>query len=263
MQGTRHPIKAHSPKHHRNEKGKKKKGFSRKVMAVFFTIGALGAGYTVGGVARSYVNKSNLGLGKDSLHVTDAKDAVESSPSIEELEFLNNHPLVKRLREDVNFKESKYYDEIPHEHRENMVTAGLLAGKGYLTFEPLVFTSSDQKEMIYIYHVGDRLAGKEGVVHGGLLATLMDEGLSRCSFPSLPNGYGVTAQLDLSYKQPVPENSFLVLHAQVEEAKGRRVTVEGRLRTLEPILLKSKVLVEGKVVMVEPRWAKYFIWLLK
>lgn len=52
-------------------------------------------------------------------------------------------------------------------------------GPGKFAVAPLVFTSIDKKSAVFIIHVGGGLCGHEGVVHGGLLATILDEALGR------------------------------------------------------------------------------------
>ncbi|KAA8916223.1 hypothetical protein TRICI_001620 [Trichomonascus ciferrii] len=223
----------------------------RRIQSLFYGGLALGVGYGIGWGA--------TGNRKRPSEAQKIKDL----DNVPEYRYLHGHPLVKKLREDPNFVETRYYDAIPDEHRENMLTSGLLAGQGYLTVEPLVFTNVNEKEMYYLYHVGNRLSGHEGIVHGGFLATLLDEGLSRCTFPSLPNKYGVTANLNINYKAPVPAESYLLLHAKVIDAKGRRVKAQGEIHTLKDVAADEQILVEGTVTMVEPRWAKYFLWLFK
>lgn len=104
------------------------------------------------------------------------------------------------------------------------------------------------------------------VVHTGLMTTLMDEGLSRCAFPSLPSKYGVTASLQLDFERPLPPNSFIVLRAQATKNEGRKSWAEGTLELLtdqSSTTTASLPLVEGRVLMVEPKWAKYVVWLFK
>lgn len=54
-----------------------------------------------------------------------------------------------------------------------------LRGPGKFAVPPLVFTTKDKRESVLVVHVGGGLCGHEGVVHGGLLATVMDEALGR------------------------------------------------------------------------------------
>jgi len=41
------------------------------------------------------------------------------------------------------------------------------------------------------YHIGTDLCGHVGIVHGGMLATLLDEGLARCSFSNAAERIGI------------------------------------------------------------------------
>ena len=74
------------------------------------------------------------------------------------------------------------------------LSAYTLRGPGKFAVPPLVFTTQDKRESVLILHVGDGLCGHEGVVHGGLLATVLDEALgrtvSRCSWWSELLDYG-------------------------------------------------------------------------
>ena len=48
-----------------------------------------------------------------------------------------------------------------------------------ITTAPLIFTSLDLKHSIWIVHLGSEVCGHEGIVHGGLLAALLDDSLAR------------------------------------------------------------------------------------
>lgn len=190
----------------------------------------------------------------------DALDIDIELNTVPEYKYIHSHPLAKKLRDDPEVEETRYYDKIPVLHRENMLTTGLLAGKGALTVEPLVFRNKRTGEAHIFYHLGNRMDGHDGIVHGGLLATLMDEGLTRTGFPFLPSKYGVTASLNLNYRAPVRSDSYIVLVTGVDEVKGRKVVVKGRLESL-PESGSPITLVEAEIILVEPKWAKYVTWL--
>lgn len=69
-----------------------------------------------------------------------------------------------------------YAATVPGPHS---LSAYTLRGPGKFAVPPLVFTTADKKESILVLHVGSGLCGHEGVVHGGLLATVLDEALGR------------------------------------------------------------------------------------
>ena len=68
---------------------------------------------------------------------------------------------------------------LPEERRVNNLTAGALRGPGKLALPPLVRARRDESEGWIFIHVGRGLCGHDGIIHGGLLATLLDEGLGR------------------------------------------------------------------------------------
>lgn len=94
------------------------------------------------------------------------------------------------------------------------------------------------------------------MVHGGLLATLMDEGMAKCCFAALPNKIGLTANLTMNYRAPAPAGSFVVLKAAVKKAEGRKVWVEARIEALGEGVEPGKLLVEAEGLFVEPKFAK-------
>ncbi|GAA5972968.1 hypothetical protein JCM11641_000343 [Rhodosporidiobolus odoratus] len=127
-----------------------------------------------------------------------------------------------------------------------------LRGPGKFALPPLVFTSLDKKESVLIVHVGGGLCGHEGVVHGGLLATVCDEALGRTAMLNLPSNIGVTATLTMSYKKPTFANQYLIIRTEVEKQKGRKAWVKGRVENTE-----GEVLAEASALFVEPRFAAF------
>lgn len=59
------------------------------------------------------------------------------------------------------------------------LTGYSLKGPNRFAISPLVFATRDKKEQIFFMHLGPGLCGHEGVVHGGLLGTVLDESLGR------------------------------------------------------------------------------------
>ena len=88
--------------------------------------------------------------------------------------------LKHRVTEDPEaWYETRPYSSIPEDRRVNNLTAGALRGPGRLALFPLVRARVDESEALVITHVGRGLCGHDGIVHGGLLATLLDETLAR------------------------------------------------------------------------------------
>lgn len=85
-----------------------------------------------------------------------------------------------RAREDAGeWYEARPYNNLPEERRVNSLTGGALSGPGKLAVPPLIRAKWDDSEAMIFVHVGRGVCGHEGIVHGGLLATLLDETLGR------------------------------------------------------------------------------------
>ena len=169
--------------------------------------------------------------------------------------FIQNHPLVRSLRENPDFIESRPHLKIPEHLRKHTLTGGTLTGPGKITVPPIVFSEKDGKSLVSVAYLGTDLCGYSGIVHGGLLATLLDEGLARCCFAALPHKIGVTANLTVNYRKPAPAGSFICLKAETIKVEGRKAWVKGRIETLVGEGKESVVLVEAEGLFVEPKQA--------
>ncbi|KAG5351726.1 hypothetical protein C0989_005127 [Termitomyces sp. Mn162] len=175
----------------------------------------------------------------------------ESKVYTESLEqTLQTLPLLEQLRkqEDADdWYESRPYLNYPEERRVNSLTGGALKGPGKLALYPLVRSKKDETESVIFVHVGRGLCGHDGIIHGGLLATLLDETLARTAIANLPEKVGVTALLTLNYRAPTRADQFIVIRTFLQEAKGRKATVTGRVEALDGTLL-----VEASYVATNP-----------
>lgn len=85
-----------------------------------------------------------------------------------------------RNREDADeWYEVRPYQSYPEEKRVNSLTAGALRGPGKLAVFPVLRIKKDESVCYGFFHLGRGLCGHDGIVHGGLLATLLDESLGR------------------------------------------------------------------------------------
>lgn len=75
--------------------------------------------------------------------------------------------------------------------------------------------------------VGKPHEGPPGLVHGGVVATLLDHVLAR-AVRAAGRG-GLTATLTVRYRRPVPLGVPLLLTAEAGETSGRRTTATARL----------------------------------
>ena len=170
-------------------------------------------------------------------------------------EYINNHPLSRSLRADPAWTESRPHLRYPESQRKHSLTAATLIGPGRIPVPPLVFLE-EGKSLASISYLSTDLCGHVGIIHGGLLATLLDEGLARCGFSALPNKIGVTANLNINYRNPAPAGSYVVLKAETTKVEGRKVWVKGRIELLGDTVESGKLLVEAEGLFIEPKYAK-------
>lgn len=75
--------------------------------------------------------------------------------------------------------------------------------------------------------VPKKYQGWQGIVHGGILATLLDE---TCAYAAKAVvKHVVTAELTVTYKKPVPVETELLITAQVASERRRIIEVTGRI----------------------------------
>jgi len=197
---------------------------------------------------------------------TDAETLTLYEPSTSELaeieHLIQTHPLTQSLLADPRYTASRPHLKIPEALRSQNLTAGTLLGPDKIAVPPLQFSTADGSSFVGLQYLGSALCGHPGIVHGGFLATLLDEGLARCCFPALPNKVGVTASLKLEYKAPCMAGQVVVLRAETTKVEGRKAWVEGRLETLGEwvggeCVKEGTVLTKGEALFIEPRQAKH------
>lgn len=94
-------------------------------------------------------------------------------------------------------------------------------------------------------HFGPEHQGAAGLVHGGLLATLIDETMGAVVYGGRVTR--VTAEMTLRYRRPTPIDTDLVCRAHLGEVSGRRFTLLATITTADA---DDEVLVEGEAVYV-------------
>lgn len=100
-----------------------------------------------------------------------------------------------------------------------------------------------------ILNVGWALCGWPWVVHGGVIATILDECMGRCAIMSFPAKTGVTANLTLDYRRIWRAEQTAVVYTKVTEVSERKAVVTARLVSLDD----GEVLCEASAVFVVPK----------
>jgi adenylylsulfate kinase len=145
--------------------------------------------------------------------------------------------------------------KIPASFRTNNLTAGVLLGPGRVVVPPIAWVEAGGKSIVSISFLGEELCGHPKIVHGGFLATMLDEGMARCCFGALPHNVGMTANLNINYKAPTPAGSYVVLRATTTKVEGRKAWVEGRIETLVGEGETPVVLADATALFISPRQA--------
>ena len=83
------------------------------------------------------------------------------------------------------------------------------------------FFETDEGEIICIFNAPKEHQSYPGRMHGGILAAILDETIGRAIQIDDPNVWGVTAELNISYKKPVTYG--------VELKAAGRITQQNRL----------------------------------
>ncbi|KAK8055794.1 adenylyl-sulfate kinase [Apiospora rasikravindrae] len=170
----------------------------------------------------------------------------EDQQEIEVEEYIANHWLTREMRTKTEFSESRPHLKIPEPFRINNLTAGTLRGPGKVT---------GGKSIVSISFLGSELCGHPKIVHGGFLATMLDEGLAKCCLGALPHGVAMTANLNINYKAPTPAGTYVVLRGTTTKVEGRKAWVEGRIETLVAEGETPVVLAEATGLFISPKQA--------
>lgn len=80
------------------------------------------------------------------------------------------------------------------------------------------------------YSVPDRFEGYPGIVHGGIIASMLDEIVSRTAMIGQHDEFMMTARLEIKYRQPVPTHVELQLLGFLARRKGRTAFARGEVR---------------------------------
>ncbi|KAF4992602.1 hypothetical protein FDECE_13653 [Fusarium decemcellulare] len=98
--------------------------------------------------------------------------------------------------------------------------------------------SQNVLEIVTLVSVGEGVSGFPGVVHGGIVASLLDESMGNIFDLNQTLGKearafktaSVTGGLDVKFLKPVPTNSVFCVTATVEEIEDRKTSVRCELK---------------------------------
>ena len=110
----------------------------------------------------------------------------------------------------------------------------------------LSFYSEGDQSVTCDYVVPERFQGFPGTVHGGIVASILDEILVRAFMASDPDRFMYTGKLTIRYRHPVPIGEKLRGVGAVVKDRGRIGEAEAKLYNSENLLLA-----EAEALVVE------------
>lgn len=114
---------------------------------------------------------------------------------------------------------------------------------------PLAVHESGEREVAAApFVLGAAYEGPPGCVHGGIIASVLDQVLG--TLPAVIGQPGMTAYLNLTYRRPTPLGA-LGCRARVDRVDGWKTYVTGELLDDQ-----GQVTVEAEGLFVVPRWAR-------
>jgi uncharacterized protein (TIGR00369 family) len=99
------------------------------------------------------------------------------------------------------------------------------------------FYEYGQGEVKAMYSVPEQFQSYPGVVHGGIIAAMLDEVASRAAMTGEPTRFRYTAKLEIRYRKPVPLGKSLYMHGWVVDDRGSRAVARGEMRLKDGTLL--------------------------
>ncbi|KAG0041665.1 hypothetical protein BGZ83_001481 [Gryganskiella cystojenkinii] len=177
--------------------------------------------------------------------VEEIKRSVILEQQMKELALVHEY---KQKVQGGEWKEADPYWYLTKNTEPHHLTAGTLRGENMLSVHPLKFERNDKKAIVLFMHLGRSLCGHDQIIHGGLLATLLDEATGMVALPNLPYHIGFTANLNVNYRKPVKADQFVMVKAEFEKIEGRKGYTIASIHDL-----KGNILVECSALYVSPK----------
>lgn len=99
-----------------------------------------------------------------------------------------------------------------------------------LGFEYAMFYNKVEKRTVSLFQGGLHLQGVPGFVHGGAIATIIDVTTGTCA---ISEGVAMTANLNITYKKPIPLLSVVVVNSQLQKIEGRKLFVSCTIQSID------------------------------
>lgn len=93
--------------------------------------------------------------------------------------------------------------------------------------------------VLAVIKLGDNLDGHEGVVHGGIIALLLDDTMG-FAYEAMGIVKAVTASLKVDYRMPVLAGSMLLIKVRLSSRQGRKLYFEAQVTSPDEKVLYAE-----------------------
>jgi uncharacterized protein (TIGR00369 family) len=112
----------------------------------------------------------------------------------------------------------------------------------------LVFDRDEARQrMVGRFRLGPDFQGGRGFIHGGIIATVLDEVMSKVN--GFSKAYAVTAELRVEYLRPIRVDEELLVEGFCARREGRQFYNEGEIRNAAGLLLARG---QARFVEIDP-----------
>jgi uncharacterized protein (TIGR00369 family) len=106
--------------------------------------------------------------------------------------------------------------------------------------------SPNGKSFVCNFELGSSFVGPPGHVHGGIIATILDEAMGKAN--KLKNKVALTRRMEIEYLRPVPLGRPLVAEGRVNRVRGRALYNSAEIRSAKgDVLARSR----GKFMAID------------
>ena len=91
------------------------------------------------------------------------------------------------------------------------------------------FHDNGQSEVVSGFTVPEHYQGYPGIVHGGVVAAMLDEVVARVSMIGDPHHFMMSVKLAILYRHPVPVSTPLKIIGKIVRLRGRLGKAEGKI----------------------------------
>ncbi|EPX71228.1 uncharacterized protein SOCG_01446 [Schizosaccharomyces octosporus yFS286] len=137
------------------------------------------------------------------------------------------HSDFQLVRDDPN-----YVLYQPYKSEENKSLVANYVHQKALAFCPYYFVEKSGKGSVVFFYPNEQLCGYKNILHGGFIASMLDEALAYGIFGNFASRLGVTVNLDITYVAPSICGHLYKIVCNTTKIEGRKGWIYGELYRL-------------------------------